>query len=84
MREIKGIPIKQGETAIGKIDIPKISYQNSPEVGRSGLSTGYIAELADYAVHGKWRCKHYKKCHCGLDELCDKIGIPRVPYDLCE
>ena len=40
-------------------------------------------KLIEYLAHDKWRCKHYKKCHCGLDELCDKIGIERISYDIC-
>jgi len=32
----------------------------------------------EFATHGSWRCNHYDECHCGLDDLCDKLGIPRI------
>jgi len=39
-----------------------------------------ILELLDYLSHDSWRCRHYQKCWCGLDELTDKLGISRIPY----
>lgn len=34
-----------------------------------------VRELALYVEHGSWRCEQYKKCHCGLDELMEKLGL---------
>lgn len=41
-----------------------------------------LREMAEYAAHTSWRCEYrtrYGECHCGLDDLCDKLGIDRVP-----
>jgi hypothetical protein len=41
-----------------------------------------LADITDYAAHASWRCdyrKRYGECHCGLDDLCDRLGIERVP-----
>jgi len=40
-----------------------------------------VRDLAEYAKHDKWRCAYYKKCHCGLDDLTDKIGLERIPCE---
>ena len=36
--------------------------------------------IRDSAQHDSWRCTEYQKCHCGLDEATDELGIPRIPY----
>ena len=38
-----------------------------------------LDSLKDYLAHDSWRCKHYDKCHCGLDEVTDSTGLERVP-----
>ena len=41
---------------------------------------GLLEEFRDYASqHESWRCAHYGKCMCGLDELYDRCGWTRVP-----
>lgn len=40
-----------------------------------------LRELGEYAEHASWRCAYrtrYKRCQCGLDDLCDRMGIPRI------
>jgi hypothetical protein len=41
--------------------------------------------LGEYAAHASWRCDYrsrYGECRCGLDELTDRLGLPRVePHD---
>lgn len=41
-----------------------------------------LVAITEYAAHASWRCEYrtrYGECHCGLDELCDRLGIDRVP-----
>lgn len=41
-----------------------------------------LEAFRDYASHQSWRCDYrtrYGECMCGLDDLCDKLGIDRVP-----
>jgi len=43
-----------------------------------------LVDLALYAQHLSWRCNYrtrYGRCTCGLDGLCDELGIDRVPPD---
>jgi hypothetical protein len=37
-----------------------------------------VYELLEYAQHDSWRCRYHQKCHCGLDDLCEKMGIKKV------
>ena len=39
-------------------------------------------DLYEYLEHDSWRCAFHQKCHCGLDEITDKLGIRRVPLPL--
>jgi hypothetical protein len=48
------------------------------------LSREEMEELADYLAHDSWRCRHYQDCHCGLDEITDKIGLDRIPIPIRE
>lgn len=34
--------------------------------------------LLEYVTHDSWRCAYYQVCHCGLNDLTDKMGLPRV------
>jgi hypothetical protein len=43
-----------------------------------------LDDLAFYLEHSSWRCNYYRECHCGLNDLCDKMGIPRIPFDYGE
>jgi hypothetical protein len=36
-------------------------------------------DLVSYLKHDSWRCNYYEKCHCGLDDLTDKLLMERVP-----
>jgi len=38
-----------------------------------------IMDLLDYVKHDSWRCGYTGKCHCGLDDLMDKLGLERIP-----
>lgn len=41
-----------------------------------------ICEALEYVQHFSWRCEYrtrYKECQCGLDALCDTLGLDRVP-----
>ena len=38
-------------------------------------------ELIDYLKHDSWRCDYYQECHCGLNELTDKLGLTRIPFE---
>jgi len=40
-----------------------------------------IQELTEYLKHDSWRCDYYQDCHCGLNELTDKLKLQRVPYE---
>lgn len=46
--------------------------------------TDYIAGLEELvresAQHDSWRCTEYQECHCGLDDMTDQLGLPRIPY----
>lgn len=42
------------------------------------------ANLTEYLAHQAWRCEYrtrYQACQCGLDDLCDRLGIERVAPD---
>jgi hypothetical protein len=38
-----------------------------------------IKELLDYAQHDSWRCGYNGECHCGLNTITEKYGLPAVP-----
>lgn len=38
-----------------------------------------INDLREHLSHGSWRCERYKECHCGLDDLCEELNIPKIP-----
>lgn len=41
-----------------------------------------LLDLCEYAQHDAWRCHYrtrYGRCVCGLDELCDQVGLERRP-----
>ncbi len=38
-----------------------------------------LPDLLEYVEHDSWRCGYYDKCHCGLNDLTDKLGLERVP-----
>ena len=41
-----------------------------------------VEDFLEYASHQAWRCDYrtrYGKCMCGLDDLCDELGIERIP-----
>ena len=40
-----------------------------------------IQELTEYLKHDSWRCDYYQLCHCGLNDLTDKLKLPRVPFE---
>lgn len=42
------------------------------------LDTDFF-DLYDYLKHDSWRCEYHQKCHCGLDDLTKKMGLPAVP-----
>ncbi len=53
-----------------------------PFVNISPEARDLLVSLADYIAHGSWRCDYrtrYDLCCCGLDDLCDKLGLDRVP-----
>jgi hypothetical protein len=37
-------------------------------------------DLIEYLQHDSWRCVYYLECHCGLNDLTDKIGIERIQF----
>lgn len=39
----------------------------------------WMAELLEYAAHDSRRCRYYQECHCGLNDLTAKLGLPAVP-----
>ena len=49
------------------------------QVSHAPISQEDFADLIEYLHHDSWRCDYYAKCHCGLDDLTDKLGLPRVP-----
>ena len=57
--------------------VKSISGEPIREGGLPGLQPSY-APLLEYLHHDSWRCDYYAKCHCGLDDLTDKLGLPRV------
>lgn len=43
-----------------------------------------LSELVAYLAHQSWRCQYrtrYGACQCGLDDLTDRLGLPRVTVD---
>jgi hypothetical protein len=38
-----------------------------------------ITELLDYAQHDSWRCGYNGECHCGLNTITERYGLPAVP-----
>lgn len=38
-----------------------------------------ITELLDYAQHDSWRCGYNNECHCGLNTITERFGLPAVP-----
>jgi hypothetical protein len=38
-----------------------------------------VTELLDYAQHDSWRCGYHGECHCGLNAITDRYGLPAVP-----
>ncbi len=36
-------------------------------------------DLFDYAQHDSWRCGYQGECHCGLNAITEKYGLPAVP-----
>jgi hypothetical protein len=38
-----------------------------------------VTELLDYAQHDSWRCGYNSECHCGLNAITEKYGLPAVP-----
>ena len=36
-------------------------------------------ELLDYAQHDSWRCGYYGECHCGLNTITERFGLPAIP-----
>ena len=38
-----------------------------------------ITELLDYAQHDSWRCGYNGECHCGLNTITERFGLPAVP-----
>jgi hypothetical protein len=43
------------------------------------LAKECITELLDYAQHDSWRCGYGGECHCGLNAITEKYGLPAVP-----
>jgi hypothetical protein len=43
------------------------------------LAKECIKELLDYAQHDSWRCGYHGECHCGLNAITEKYGLPAVP-----
>lgn len=43
------------------------------------ISREDVLELFSYVSHDSWRCNYYGKCHCGLDEITEKLGLEKVP-----
>jgi hypothetical protein len=41
-----------------------------------------LEQLRDYVAHDSWRCKHYNKCHCGLDDLLRKLKLDPIPCNI--
>jgi hypothetical protein len=43
-----------------------------------------LNELVEFLAHQSWRCQYrtrYGVCQCGLDDLTDRLGLPRVAVD---
>ncbi|MEN6614997.1 MAG: hypothetical protein ABFD12_00425 [Syntrophorhabdus sp.] len=38
-----------------------------------------VTELLDYAQHDSWRCGYDGECHCGLNAITERFGLPAVP-----
>jgi hypothetical protein len=38
-----------------------------------------VTELLDYAQHDSWRCGYNQECHCGLNAITERYGLPAVP-----
>ena len=38
-----------------------------------------IKELLDYAQHDSWRCENRGECHCGLNTITERFGLPAIP-----
>jgi hypothetical protein len=35
-------------------------------------------DLCEYLQHDSWRCGYHQECHCGLNDLTDKLGLERI------
>jgi hypothetical protein len=36
-------------------------------------------DLVEYLQHDSWRCGYHQKCHCGLDDLMNKLKLEIIP-----
>jgi hypothetical protein len=38
-----------------------------------------IKELLSYVEHDSWRCGYHGECHCGLNAITERFGLPAIP-----
>jgi hypothetical protein len=49
------------------------------EVASAFRRAALISELLDYVQHDSWRCGYHGECHCGLNTITERFGLPAVP-----
>jgi len=38
-----------------------------------------VDDLLSYVQHDSWRCGYRGECHCGLNAITERFGLPAIP-----
>jgi hypothetical protein len=62
-------------------DLPDVVYRYTEAAWQAAQAAQKecVTELLDYAQHDSWRCGYNGECHCGLNAITKKYGLPAVP-----
>lgn len=62
-------------------DLPDVVYRYAEAAWQAAQADQRecVTELLDYAQHDSWRCGYHDECHCGLNAITERFGLPAVP-----